>query len=116
MISFDDWKKLELRVALVRAAERVEGSEKLLKLSLDDGTPEGRQIVAGIGKAYEPEALVGRRIVIAANLEPRSFTLRQSSGQMVLESNGMLLAAHDADGAPVLLMPDREVPPGSIVS
>ncbi len=120
MVSFDDFKKVDLRVARVLAAERVEGSEKLLKLTLDAGDkdaadlPAVRQIIAGVGKQYEPEALVGCEIVIVANLEPRKL--------MGLESNGMLLAAHGLPaqagkgGAPVLLMPDREVPPGSGVS
>lgn len=116
MVSFDDFKKLELKAATVRSAERVPGSEKLLKLSLDDGTPEGRVIVAGIGKAYESDPLVGRQIAIVANLEPRKL--------MGLESNGMLLAAHgeSPDGAvgvggpPVLLVLDRPVQPGSVIS
>jgi len=108
MIPFDDFKKVELKIAKVLAAERVEGSEKLVKLTLDDGMPGGRTILAGIGKAYDPASLVGRSIVIVANLEPRTM--------LGLESNGMLLASHDADGAPVLLMPDRETPPGSAIS
>ena len=102
MISFDDFKKIELRIAQILSAERVEGSDKLLKLRVSLGAEE-RQIVAGIGKKYEPEALVGRQIVIVANLEPRTL--------MGLESEGMLLAA-DSPNGPVLLRPDAEVPPG----
>jgi methionine--tRNA ligase beta chain len=102
MINFDDFKKVELKVAKVLSAERVEGSEKLLKLSLDLGT-EQRQIVAGVGKAYSPETIIGMEIVIVANLEPRAL--------MGVESNGMLLAASDAE--PVLLVPHKEVPPGT---
>lgn len=105
MITYDDFKKVELKVAKVLAAERVEGSDKLLKLEVELGA-EKRQIVAGIGKQYEPDALVGRQIVIVANLEPRKL--------MGLESQGMLLAASDESG-PVVLMPEREVPPGSEV-
>lgn len=96
---------------MVLAAERVEGSEKLIKLQIDCGPSASsgqqsgeRQIVAGIGKAYEPEALVGKQIVVVANLEPRSL--------MGLESNGMLLAASD-ESAPVLLIPEKTVPPGT---
>jgi len=102
-ISFDDFKKVELRVAEVRAVERVAGSEKLLKLSMDVGT-ETRQVLAGIGKKYEPEALVGKRVVIVANLAPRMM--------MGEESQGMLLAA-DGEGGPALLMPDGEAAPGA---
>jgi methionyl-tRNA synthetase len=109
-INFDEFQKVELRVAKVLAAERVEGSEKLLKLQLDAGDKDEagssltRQIVAGIGKVYAPENLVGREIVIVANLEPRKL--------MGLESQGMLLAASDEAG-PVFLMPEHDVPPGS---
>ncbi|MDO8469504.1 MAG: methionine--tRNA ligase [bacterium] len=116
MLSFDEFKKLDIRVATILAAERVAGSEKLVQLTLDDGTPDGRTIVAGIGKAYDPPALVGRQIAVVANLEPRTFTLRHGSGQVVLESNGMLLAAHGEAGAPVLLGVDAPVPPGSVIS
>jgi len=109
MISFDDFKRIELRVARVIAAERVPSSEKLLRLEVElgqdaSGIPEKRQIIAGIGKQYEPGKLVGSEIVIVANLEPRTL--------MGLESQGMLLAA-DCGNEPALLMPDREVPPGA---
>ena len=111
MINYDDFSKIELKVAKILAAERVDGSEKLLKLQVDLGL-EKRQIVAGIGKVYAPENLVGKEIAIVANLETRSFILRQSSGQVVLESQGMLLAASDENG-PVILMPEKEVLPGA---
>lgn len=104
LISFEDFKKLELRIAKVLAAERVEGSEKLVRLRVSIGEGE-RQIVAGIGKYYSPEELVGREIVIAVNLEPRQL--------MGVESQGMLLAAGEEE--PVLLRPDKEVAPGSSV-
>ena len=114
MLSFDDFKRLDLRAATVLAAERVEGSEKLLKLTVDTGERDTagvtapRQLIAGVGKTYDPAALVGRQIVVVANLEPRKL--------MGLESNGMLLAAHGTDGAPVLLGVDAPVPPGSAIS
>lgn len=104
MVSFEDWKKVELKVAGVLAAERVEGSEKLLKLSVSLGD-EKRQIIAGIGKAYDPESLIGRKIIVVANLEPKTL--------MGLESQGMLVAATDEEGNPALIVPDREVVPGS---
>ena len=103
MISIDDFKKVELKVAKVLSAERVEGSEKLLKLEVDLGD-EKRQIIAGIGKAYNPEDLPGKEIIVVANLEPRLL--------MGLESQGMVLAANDESG-PVLLMPEKEVNPGT---
>lgn len=106
MLSFEDFKRIELKVAKILGAERVEGSEKLLKLRVSLGEEE-RQLVAGIGKAYEPETLVGREIVVVANLEPRLL--------MGEESQGMLLAASGADGAPVLLMPEREIEPGASI-
>lgn len=104
MISYDDFKKVELRVAKIVSAERVEGSEKLLKLQVTLGDEVERQILAGIGRRYELEKLIGKEIIIVANLEPRSL--------MGFESHGMLLAAEGEDG-PVLLTVDQEVKPGS---
>jgi len=76
----------------------------LIKLALDLGS-EKRQIVAGIGRAYKPEDLIGLEIAVVANLEPKTL--------MGIESNGMLLAASADDGEPVLLIPQKEVPPGT---
>ena len=105
MIPFSDFQKVELRVGKIITAEPMEGSEKLLKLKVNLGVEIGeKQIIAGIGKAYEPEKLVGREIIIAANLEPRIL--------MGLESQGMLLAAHSENG-PVLLMPETNAEPGA---
>ena len=105
MITYDDFAKVELKIAKVSEAERIEGSEKLLKLKIDVGETEPRQIIAGIGKIYSPEELIGKEIVIVANLEPKSL--------MGLESSGMLLAATDGEGRPILLTPDKEIAPGS---
>ena len=104
MIIYEDFKKVELKVAKILSAERVEGSDKLIKLSIDLGN-EQRQIVAGIGKAYEPEGLVDLEIAVVTNLEPRTL--------MGVESNGMLLAAGGDDGEPVLMVPQKEAPPGT---
>jgi len=93
-ISIEDVMKLDLRVATILEAERVRKSDKLLKLQIRIGNLQ-RQIVAGIGKAYEPEALVGRRIVVVANLKPAKL--------MGNESQGMLLAANPPEGAPTLV-------------
>ena len=104
-LTFDDFKKMELRVAKVISAEKVEGADKLLKLQVDLGT-EQRQVVAGMALWYTPEDMVGREVVLVANLAPRMVR--------GIESQGMLLAA-DQEGAAVLLQPDKEVPPGSTV-
>jgi len=104
-ISIDDFAKLDLRVAQVVSAERVQGADKLLKLIVDLGT-EKRQILAGIAKAYTPESMIGRKIVIVANLHPRKMR--------GLESNGMLLAASlGEEGKPVLAGFLEDVPNGA---
>jgi methionine--tRNA ligase beta chain len=105
MISFDDFKKLDIRIGRIIAAERVQDTEKLLKIEIDVGT-EKRQLVAGIAQSYEPDALIGKEIPVLLNLEPR--TIRG------VESHGMILAAV-MDGKAVLMHPDKEVPPGSII-
>lgn len=106
MISFEEFKKVDLRVVKILEATRVDGSDKLIKLLVDLGE-EKRQIIAGIGKAYEPASLIGKEVLIVANLEPRML--------MGLESQGMILAAHDENG-PVLIFPEREVSPGNKIS
>jgi tRNA-binding protein len=102
MINFDDFKKLEIRIGKILSAEKVEGTDKLLKLEIDFGM-EKRQIVAGIAETYQPEQLIGKEVPVLMNLEPR--TIRG------VESQGMILAA-SVDGKPRLLHPDEEVPPG----
>jgi len=92
-ISIDDFSKVELRVALVKVAERVPKADKLLRLEVDLGY-ETRQILAGIAESYTPESLIGRQVVIVANLAPRKLR--------GLESNGMIVAASTADGKAVL--------------
>ncbi len=105
-MTIDEFKNVDLRVGEVTSAERVEGSDKLLKLKVNIG--EERQILSGIAKHYAPEDLVGKKVVIIANLEPRML--------MGHESQGMLLAAHGADEAPVLLLPEGDVASGSKIS
>ena len=106
LATIDDLSKIELRLGLVLSAERVPKSDKLLRLQVELGEPVPRQILAGIGKVYEPEALVGKRIVVVANLAPRKM--------MGLESRGMVLAAGDGETLSVLSV-DKDLPPGSIV-
>jgi methionyl-tRNA synthetase len=105
-ITIDDFMKVDLRVAKVLTAEKVPNSRKLVKLSIDVGS-EQRTLVAGIAEAYEPEALIGRTIVMVFNLKPAKL--------MGIESNGMVLAASPDGGKPSLVGFDQEVPPGTRV-
>ena len=106
-ITIDDFAKVELRVGQIKSAERIQGADKLLKLTVDIGD-EVRQVLAGIAMGYAPEELVGRKVVLVANLAPRKMR--------GLESNGMLLAASaGADGKPVLCTFAEDIPVGSKV-
>jgi methionyl-tRNA synthetase len=108
-ITYDDFAKLALRVATIVEAQSIEKSKKLVRLQIDLGD-ERRQILAGIKEHYTPEQLVGRQIVVIANLAPREVI----KGEV---SNGMLLAAHDAaTGRVILVAPSDTVSPGSKVS
>jgi len=107
LIDIDQFMDVELRVAKVVEAERIPKSKKLLELRVDLGEEAGpRTLVAGIALAYEPETLVGRQVVVVANLKPAKL--------MGVESNGMVLAA-SGEGQPVLLHPESEVPVGTRV-
>ena len=103
-ITIDDFAKIELRVGIVKVAERVPKADKLLRLEIDIGT-EVRQVLAGIAEAYAPETLIGRRVVIVANLAPRKLR--------GLESNGMIVAASLEGGKPVLAGFLEDVPIGA---
>jgi methionyl-tRNA synthetase len=105
-ISIEDFMKVELRVAKVLAAEKVEKSKKLLKLSVDVGT-EHRTLVAGIAEAYEPESLVGKTVVVVFNLKPAKL--------MGIESNGMVLAASPDGGKPEVVTFATPPEPGTRV-
>ena len=102
-ITFDDFKKLELKVGKVLSAVPVEKSEKLLRLQVDFGR-EKRQVISGIAKSYSPEDLIDKSFVFVTNLESRMI--------MGLESQGMLIAA-DVEGKPVFLQLAQSVPNGS---
>jgi len=127
IITFEDFKKLDIRIGKILSAEKVEGSEKLMKLVVDFGpTPvvpepagewteikedkdEGRikrQIIAGIAQFYAPEALIGKECPFAYNLAPRMLKGLESQGMILCPSN---------NGSPVLLHPDKEILPGSAV-
>jgi methionyl-tRNA synthetase len=104
-IGIEDFAKIEMRVGQVKEAERVAGADKLLKLMVDIGD-EVRQIVAGIAEVYKPEELVGRKVVVVTNLQPRKLR--------GVESNGMIVAASvPPDGKPVLAGFLEDVPVGA---
>ncbi|MEK7228096.1 MAG: methionine--tRNA ligase subunit beta [Patescibacteria group bacterium] len=106
-LTIEEFSKLEARIGVVLSAEAVEGSEKLLRLMLDFGEEKPRQILSGIHKWYEPETLVGKKLLFVVNLAPREM--------MGLESQGMLMELDGVDGAPVFLIPEKEVSPGARV-
>lgn len=106
MITFEDFKKIDLRIGRIIKAENVEKSEKLLKLQVDVGEEE-KQILSGIAEFYNPEDLIGKEVVVVVNLEPRMM--------MGFESQGMLLAA-GSEEKPVILIPEEEVETGSKIT
>lgn len=104
MISFEEFKKVEIRIGKILSAEKVENADKLLKLQIDFGAEIGeRQIVSGIAEYYQPDELVGKKLPFIVNLEPRKFR--------GVESQGMLMAV--AGDKPILLLPSEEVKEGS---
>ncbi|MBL7032429.1 MAG: methionine--tRNA ligase [Nitrospira sp.] len=105
LISINDFAKVQLKIGIVLEAEPVEKSNKLLKLQVDTG--EKRQIVAGIAKAYTPEELTGKKVVVVTNLKPAKL--------MGVESNGMLLAATDSDGILSILTPEKDIKEGALI-
>jgi len=116
MISFEDFKKLDIRIGKIISAERIPDADKLLKLvfdigdherqaRLDSDEPSTRQVIAGIAEYYNSEDLIGKEMPVLVNLEPRKLR--------GFDSNGMILAV-GADDKPVLLYPEEEVPPGSV--
>src|SRR5208337_237192 len=104
-ISIDDFVKVDLRVGQVVSAERVKGADKLLHMKVDIGEERPRTIVAGIAESYQPEQMVGRKVVIVANLQPRKLR--------GIESNGMIVAASLEGGKPVLAGFLEDVPIGA---
>ena len=107
-VAFDDFEKLDIRVGLVTACEKVKKSKKLLKFHIDDGTPEGRTILSGIAPYYpDPQQLVGRQVLFVANFAPRKM--------MGEESQGMILSAVNYDGTLSVATTSADVKPGSTV-
>ena len=122
-IDFEHFSKIDLRVATVKACEAHPNADKLLKVTLDDGTPEGRQVCAGVKAWYEPAELVGRQVVIVANLEPRKLRGEISQGRILAASDLKDAPPADAEGKPgpeerdvVVVSVDKQVAPGSRVS
>ena len=103
-ITIDDFSKVDLRVALVKSAEKVKKAKKLLCLQLDDGMG-GRQVVSGIAQWYAPEDLVGKKVIIVANLKPATLC--------GVESQGMICAADAPDGSAKVIFPDQSLPCGA---
>lgn len=106
MINYEDFAKLELKIGTILEAGDIEGSEKLIKLKVDLGEEIPRQVLAGVKQWYKADDLVGKQVVVVANLEPRIM--------MGFESSGMLLAA-DSENDPVFLTVSKEVLPGTKV-
>ena len=112
-ISFNDFTKLDLRVATITAAEAHPNADRLIKIQLDDGSPSGRQVCAGIKSWYgDPSALVGKQVVVVANLEPRTIRGERSEGMVLAACVGPQGQEEDV----VLLTLDRAVPRGARVS
>jgi len=105
VIEMSEFAKLDLRIGKIVNAERLTGSRKLIKLSVDVGD-ELRQLVAGVAEEYTPERLIDKLVPVLVNLKPAKL--------MGVESRGMILAV-DVNGKPILLHPDKEVPAGSSV-
>lgn len=104
MITIDDFLKVELKVGTVLEAEEIEESEKLIKLKVDLGEEEPRQVLAGVKQWYKADEFVGKQVVIVANLESRMM--------MGLQSQGMMLAADSQDG-PIFLTTAKKAAPGT---
>ncbi len=105
-IKFEDFKKLDLRVAEIIKAEKIENTDKLLKLTINLGS-ETREIISGIAMQYNPENLIGKQIIVLINLEPKVFK--------GIESKGMLLAAVNDNNEIALLTPDKKMNPGDLI-
>ncbi len=105
-VTFEEFSRVDLRVGVVRRAERIPGTKKLLKLTVDLGTAGGeREVVAGIAEWYKPEELVGKYVVVVANLKPKRIAGHASQG--------MILATCEGESKPVLVTLSEPAPPGS---
>ncbi len=108
VVTYDDFAKLDLRVATIVQAEPHPNADKLIVMQVDLGT-EKRQIIAGLRQYYDPAAMVGKQIIVVANLAPRMMR--------GMESNGMLLAASSPDHSRVIVLtPEKDIEPGAVVT
>jgi len=103
-MNIEEFQKIDLRIGKIIVAEKVENSDKLLRLEVDFGN-EWRQIVSGIANYYKPEELIGKKVAFVFNLEPKMIK--------GIESQGMILAAEDENGNLALLIPDKEIKEGT---
>ena len=107
MIQYDDFIKLDIRVATIIAAEKVKKADRLLQITLDVGT-ETKEVVSGIAEYFAPEDIIGKQVTYLANLAPRKLK--------GIESNGMILMAEEEDGSLRFVSPDEQTKPGSVIS
>jgi len=113
VIAYDDFARVDLRVGVVKTAERIPKKDKLLRLLVDVGEPEPRTIVAGLALSFAPDTLVGRRVVVVTNLAPREFGSAEMDGKKVkLVSHGMLLASGPSDNLQLATI-SESAPPGA---
>ncbi len=112
MITFDEFKKLDFRVATVTKSEQVPGTKNLLKLQIDLGELGTRQIVTGLAQYYPAESLVGRQLIILVNLKPAVFRGERSEGMLLAAEVGK---QEDPEYQVVLVIPEKELPPGTPV-
>ena len=107
MIQYDDFVKLDIRVATIIAAEKVKKADRLLHITLDVGT-ETKEVVSGIAEYFSPEDIIGKQVTYLANLAPRKLK--------GIESNGMILMAEEEGGSLTFVSPDEQTKPGSVIS
>ena len=107
MIQYDDFVKLDIRVATIIAAEKVKKADRLLHITLDVGT-ETKEVVSGIAEYFEPEDIIGKQVTYLANLAPRKLK--------GIESNGMILMAEEEGGSLRFISPGEQTKPGSVIS
>jgi methionyl-tRNA synthetase len=113
IVAYDDFAKVDLRVGVVKTCEKVPRKDKLLRLTVDLGEPEPRTIVAGLALSFTPEQLVGRKVIVVANLAPREFGSAEFDGKKVkLVSHGMLLATGPSEDLRLATI-EGDAPPGA---